>query len=90
MPGNGRVALGFVTQTRSTSHVSAQENVASASELIVYVIHQSRSATTASQNMSFMSNKRNEKCQSVSLLGGGFGPRSFHLVFCSVLIKKIT
>ncbi len=88
MPGNGRVELSFVMQTRSTSSISARENVASASKLIAYVIHKSGSATTASQNMSFESNNRNEKCQSVSLLEGGFGPPSFHLVFCSVLIKN--
>jgi hypothetical protein len=52
MPGNGRVELSFVMQTRSTSSISARENVASASELIAPVIHQSGSAATASQIMS--------------------------------------
>jgi hypothetical protein len=34
-----------------------------------------------------MMKKRTIRCPSVSLLGGGFGPRNFHLGFLCVLIK---
>ena len=87
MPGNGPVELSFVTQIRSTSSISARENVASSSELIAYVIHWSGRATNAFQIMSFMPNTRKARWQLVGLSGGDVGLRSFHLGFCSVLIK---
>jgi hypothetical protein len=87
VPGNGRVELSFVMQTSSTSSISARENVASASELIAPVIHRSGSAATASQIISLMLNERNEKCQSVSLLGGGGRPMQLVLRFCVFMLK---
>jgi hypothetical protein len=74
MLGSGRGERGYAIVPVSTSSTSAQTNAKKELEPIASVTQGGGCVRTASQIMFLMPNETNEKCQSVSLSGGGVWP----------------